>query len=245
MQTASYTVNSGGGIALWRGIPAQITISGIEDVSSNWLFFVDNNFADGVILSGSVAADGENLVITLDEMNTIELKNAINGKPLLDKCRATLTDGVSRVYIIPLVIRNRAIEGTPTPVAEYYTKAQIDALVTVSASGQTITASGVSIAPAQDAVYRHTLAANDTITIDTTGLASTVQVTFEVQLVQPATAVTFSLPAGVLWADGDSFASGNTAPILDTANTLYCLVFRWDGANLLGSLAYSKAIAGE
>ena len=129
MQTANYTVNSGGEVALWRGIPAEITVSGIADVSGNWLFLVDNNFADGVVLSGTVAASGETLVVTIAEMNTVELKNAINGKPLLDKCRATLTDGVSRVYLIPLVIRNRAVEGTPTPVAEFYTKAQVDALI--------------------------------------------------------------------------------------------------------------------
>lgn len=276
MQTASYTVNSGGGIALWRGIPAQITISGIEDVSGDWLFLVDNDNADGVILSGTVAADGETLVVTLENMNTVELAEAIQGRSLL-QCRATLTDGTSRVYIVPLTIRNRAVEGTPTPVAEYYTKAQVDALIAglepggtddyaeldnkpainghtlignksaedlglLSAAGQTITASGATITPAHDGVYRHTLAANDAITIDTTGLSSSVQVTFELHLVQPATAVTFTLPAGVLWADGDAFAAGNSAPDLSAASTLYCLVFRWDGENLLGNLAYSKAV---
>jgi len=244
-----------------------------------------------VVLSGTVAADGETLVVTLENMNTVELAEAIQGRSLL-QCRATLTDGASRVYIIPLTVRNRAIEGTPTPVAEYYTKAQVNALIAglepvqsnwnetdtaskayilnkpvipsvpvqsvnsktgdvvlnaedvgaLPASGQTITASGAEITPAHDAVYRHTLAANDEITIITTGFSSSVQVTFELHLVQPATAVTFTLPAGVLWADGDSFASGNAAPTLDTANTEYCLVFRWDGANLLGNLAYSKAV---
>ena len=273
MQKENFVVNSGSGVALWRGIPAQITISGVEDVSGDWLFLVDNDFSDGVVLTGTVAADGETLVVTLENMNTSELAAAIDGKPTL-QCRATLTDGASRVYIIPLTVRNRAIEGTPTPVAEYYTKAQIDAIIAgqieldyttvtnkpqingvtlsgnksaadlglLSAAGQTITASGAAITPAHDVVYRHTLAANDAITIDTTGLSSSVQVTFELHLVQPATAVTFTLPAGVLWADGDSFASGNAAPTLDTANTLYCLVFRWDGANLLGNLAYGREV---
>ena len=356
MQTASYTVNSGGGVALWRGIPAQITISGIEDVSGDWLFLVDNDFSDGVILSGTVAADGGDLVVTLSEMNTVELAAAIQGRGLL-QCRATLTDGASRVYIIPFTVRNRAVSGMPTPVAEYYTKAQIDELIsgisgssdyselsnkpainghtltgdqtaadlglaipsqippaqvqsnwnetdqtskayiqnkpTIPAaqvqadwneadqtskayiqnkptipsvpvqsvngktgavnlnaadvgalplSGQTITASGAAIIPAHDGVYRHTLSENDEITINTAGMTAMVQVTFELHLVQPATAVTFTLPAGVWWADGDAFASGNSAPTLDTANTEYCLVFRWDGANLLGNLAYSKAV---
>jgi len=128
MQTAEFRVNSGDGVTLWRGIPAQITISGIEDVSSDWLFLVDNDNADGVILSGTVAADGETLVVTLENMNTVELAAAIQGRQTL-QCRATLTDGTSRVYILPLTVRNRAIEGTPTPVAEYYTKTQIDAMI--------------------------------------------------------------------------------------------------------------------
>ena len=273
MQTAEFRIGSGGGIALWRGIPAQISISGIEDLSGGWGFLVDNDLADGVVLSGTVAADGETLVVTLENMNTVELAEAIQGRSIL-QCRATLTDGTSRVYLIPLTVRNRAIEGTPTPVAEYYTKAQIDAIISgqidldytsvtnkpqingvtlagnksaadlglLSAAGQTITASGVSITPAHEGVYRHTLAANDEITIDTAGLAATVQVTFEVHLIQPATAVTFTLPAGVLWADGDAFASGNAAPTMNTANTEYCLVFRWDGASLLGNLAYSREV---
>ena len=274
MQKENFVVNSGSGVALWRGIPAQITISGIEDMVGDWLFLVDNDNTDGVILSGAVAADGETLVITLAEMNTVELAAAIDGRSVL-QCRATLTDGTSRVYIVPLTIRNRAVSGTPTPAAEYYTKAQVDAMISgqidldyasvtntpqingvalagnksaedlglLSSAGQAIIASGVSIIPAQDGVYRHELAANDAITIDTTGLSSSVQVTFELHLVQPATAVTFTLPAGVIWANGDAFASGNAAPTMNTADTLYCLVFRWDGANLLGNLAYSKAVA--
>lgn len=332
MQTSDYNITAGGGVALWRGIPAQITISGLESTSGTWKFLVDNDNADGVILSGTVAASGETLVVTLAEMNTVELAAVINGKPNI-QCRATLTDGTSRVYLIPLTVRNRAIEGTPTPVAEYYTKAQIDAIIAaiptgttdydeldnkpaingvtltgdksaadlglatpadippaqvqadwnetdtaskayiqnkptiptvpvtsvnnktgavvldaddvgaLPASGQTITASGTAITPAHDGVYRHTLAASEEITISTAGFTSAVQVTFEIQFIQPATAVAFTLPAGVLWADGDSFAASNPAPDLSAASTLYCLVFRWDGVNLLGNLAYSKAVS--
>ena len=275
MQTAQFDIAHGGhDVQLWRGIPAEITILGVEDTSGDWIFLVDNDNSDGVILSGTVAASGNTLVVTLAEMNTVELKNAIQGRKKL-KFRATLTNGSSRVYTFTLYIRNRAVEGTPTPVSEYYTKSQIDAMISgqidldyatvtnkpqingvtlagnksaedlglLSSAGQAIIASGVSIIPAQDDVYRHELAANDAITIDTTGLSSSVQVTFELHLVQPATAVTFTLPAGVIWANGDAFASGNAAPTMNTADTLYCLVFRWDGANLLGNLAYSKAVA--
>ena len=96
MQKENFVVNSGGGVALWRGIPAQITIAGIEDVSGDWLFLVDNDYADGVILSGTVAASGETLVVTLENMNTVELAAAIDGKPT-PQCRATLTDGLSRL----------------------------------------------------------------------------------------------------------------------------------------------------
>ena len=117
MQTATYNITAGGTISLWRGIPVQITISGVEDVSGDWIFLVDNDYADGVILSGTVAADGENLVVTLENMNTVELTAAIQGRQTL-QCRATLTDGTSRVYIVPLTVRNRAVSGTSTPVAE-------------------------------------------------------------------------------------------------------------------------------
>ena len=134
MQTASYTVNSGGGVALWRGIPAQIEISGIANVSGDWLFLVDNDLADGVILSGTVAADGDNLVVTLAEMNTVELAEAITGKPVI-QCRATLTDSESRVYLIPLTVMNRSVSGTPMPIEEYYTKAQVNALIEAIPAG--------------------------------------------------------------------------------------------------------------
>ena len=118
--------------------------------------------------------------------------------------------------------------------------ADVDALPAVPA----ITAlTGTTVAPVHGAVYRHTLAASDAFAIPTTGLTASEQLTFELHLIQPATAVAFTLPAGVMWADGDAFASGNHAPEMSTANTEYCLVFRWDGANLLGNLAYSKVVA--
>ena len=158
MQTAEITVNSGSGAALWRGIPAQITIAGIEDVSGDWLFLVDNDNADGAILSGTVAAVGETLVVTLSEMNTVELAEVIQGRSLL-QCRATLTDGASRVYIIPLTIRNRAIEGSPTPVDEYYTKTQIDAMIAGLEPGGTDDYDELDNKPA---INGHTLNGNKT-----------------------------------------------------------------------------------
>ena len=243
MQTAEFRIGSGGGIALWRGIPAQITISGIEDVSGNWLFLGDNDFADGVILSGTVAAASETLVITLAEMNTVELADAIQGRQTL-QCRATLTDGTSRVYMIPLTIKNRAVDGTPTPVSEYYTKAQVDALIAgLEQQGDPIVEAGTAIAPKPCWVYRHTLAENDEITIGTSGLSSSVQFGFELALIQPATPVVeYALPDNVWWEKDGVFDPDNPEPAMSEGDTEYRLVFRWDGANLLGNLAYSKAV---
>ncbi len=272
MQTASYTANSGSGVALWRGIPAQITISGIEDVSGDWLFLVDNDYADGVILSGTVAANNGTLTVTLENMNTFELAAAIDGKPTL-QCRATLTDGTSRVYIVPLTIRNRAVSGTPTPVAEYYTKAQIDAIIAgqieldyttvtnkpqingvtlsgnksaadlglLSAEGMPVVTLGEAastITPREGIVYFRALQANDSFEFSTAGLTAAWQKTAELHLLQPATAVAFTLDsANLKWGDGVVFKSSNSAPLFNEANTFYIITVRWDGRELLANLA--------
>ena len=104
------------------------------------------------------------------------------------------------------------------------------------------TLTGTAVTPKHGAVYVHTLAASDAFTIDTTGLSATKQVTFELHLIQPSTAVSFSLPNTIIWGDGISFAGTNTAPAMNESDMLYCLVFRWDGSDLLGNLAYTKAI---
>ena len=105
------------------------------------------------------------------------------------------------------------------------------------------TLTGTAVTPKHGAVYVHTLAASDAITIDSTGLSATKQVTFELHLIQPSTAVSFTLPNTLIWADsfGD-FESSNTAPDMSTADMLYCIVIRWDGSDLLANLAYKKAM---
>ena len=105
------------------------------------------------------------------------------------------------------------------------------------------TLTGAAVTPKHGAVYVHTLAADDAFTIDSTGLSANKQVTFELHLVQPSTAVSFTLPNTLLWADsfGD-FASENPPPAMSTADTLYCIVIRWDGSDLLANLAYKKAV---
>ena len=112
-----------------------------------------------------------------------------------------------------------------------------------SGSGSDITPlTSTAITPQDGAVYHKTLAADDAFTISTTGLSATKQVTFELHLIQPSTAVSFTLPNTLIWANGDSFASANTAPDMSTADTEYCIVIRWDGSGLLANLAYTKAI---
>ena len=105
-----------------------------------------------------------------------------------------------------------------------------------------INLTGTAVTPAPDTIFRKTLADDDTFTISTTGLSADKQVTFELHLIQPSTAVTFTLPASLIWADGDSFASANTPPTMTTANKRYCIVIRWDGSDLLANLAYKKTI---
>ena len=245
MQTVEYIIEDPehpAPLLLWRAIPAQITFSGPEDFSGNWVFLVDSEWNGDVLLSGTAAAEGANLTVTLPDMNTAELASAIRGKELL-QCRATLTDGTSRVYLIPLTIRNRAVVGTPTPVSQYYTEAQIDELIAGLQSGaEIVPLTGTAIALAEGKVFRHTLSAGETFTFDTSGLTASRQVTGEVHLIQPSTAVSFTLPSGILWESDGSFAAGNDAPDFSTGSTLYALVFRWDGTSFLGNLAYTKAV---
>ncbi|MBE6373964.1 MAG: hypothetical protein E7055_18075 [Lentisphaerae bacterium] len=105
------------------------------------------------------------------------------------------------------------------------------------------TLTGTAITPQHGAIFRKTLAASDAFTIDTSGLNATKQVTFELHLIQPSTAVTFTLPNTLLWPDLDHFASGNQPPAMGEADTLYCIVIRWDGDDLLANLAYSKEVS--
>ena len=276
MQNITYTIDAGLPLSLWRGIPAQLTIKGIPETSGDWLFLIDTDWIDGVVLSGTVTAEGSDLIVTLSAMNTVELAHAIQGHEVI-AARATLTDQTSRVYLIPLTIRNRAIEGTPTPVEQYYTKPQIDALIagitaesigalpepetagtpgqvlTVTETGaawedlpaidwsKAVTASGAAITPEAGKVYAHTLAAGDVLSIDTSGLGAK-QADFELHLTQPATAVTFTFPAGIKWEADGVFSAENDAPDLSEGGRCYILTFRWTGSALLGNLAGAEVL---
>ena len=114
---------------------------------------------------------------------------------------------------------------------------------TVQAGDEIATLTGTAITPQHGAVFKKTLAASDAFTIDTSGLTASKQVTFELHLIQPSTAVTFTLPNTLLWPDLDYFSSGNPPPAMSDDDTLYCIVIRWDGADLIANLAYSKEVS--
>ena len=231
MQTKSYSVSSGNRIELWRGIPAEIEISGIENTSGDWLFLIDENWRDGSLLAGTVAASGEKLIVTLEEMNTVELSKAISSHDSL-LCRATLTDKTSRVYIIPVTILNRAVDGVPTPVSKYYTKSQIDALIAgitaesigaVSLDGLAIEelTSGVIPSPGKVYAFAPTEAAEMTFPEPVEGMTNA----FRLRITMPTPAVAVTWPAGLVWR----FA----IPVL-AAGTTTELGFAWTGENWEG-----------
>ena len=113
---------------------------------------------------------------------------------------------------------------------------------------QTVQLSSTSFTPQANKVYVHTLQQSDSITFDTSAFTSTRQVTFQLHLTQPSTAVTFSWPSGILWGDGKAFKSSNTPPDMSVGDVQYCVVIRWDGKRLLGNPAYqiqSDSLAGS
>ena len=98
-----------------------------------------------------------------------------------------------------------------------------------------------SIEPKNGVVYTYTPASSDAFSFVTP--TSGVVPTFELWLTQPSTAVTFSFTTTIWWDDGSgSYASTNSAPDMSTADTVYVLVFRYDGQVWLGNLAYSRSV---
>ena len=82
-------------------------------------------------------------------------------------------------------------------------------------------------------VVKHTLSENDVITFDTVSLDENLCITMELWLTMPETVVSFSVP-DVTWIE---------EPAFDTANTLYCVVIRWDGENVLANAGYSVEVS--
>lgn len=98
------------------------------------------------------------------------------------------------------------------------------------------------IAPADNKIYKHILSSNDSISILTGSFVSGYAVTFEVHLIQPSSAVSFTFSNSIQWIDSLNFNSSNSAPDFSESEKLYAIVFRWDGEDLLANLAYTKDI---
>lgn len=120
--------------------------------------------------------------------------------------------------------------------------ANLDVAGTLTTAGTEIVAATTTIVPQDNKVYQHTLADSEVLTIDTSALTSNHQVQFELHLTQPSSPVAFTLPSNIVWSAGTDFASGNPAPVINSGDTLYCIVLRWTGRRLLGSLAYTEYV---
>lgn len=145
-----------------------------------------------------------------------------------------------------LVITNGDLTFTPSGASEATTLSTVVGRITALESGtEILTPSTTTIAPQDNKVYQHMLADADVLTIDTSALISTAQVQFELHLIQPASPVTFTLPSNIVWSSVSDFAAGNPAPTMSTGDTLYCIVLRWTGRRLLGSLAYTEYMGAD
>ena len=96
--------------------------------------------------------------------------------------------------------------------------------------------------PINNIVYRYVLTDNDNITINKSNLSLTKQIIFELHLIQPVTAVNFTLPNDLIWYKNDKYDPNNPIPSMNEDNTLYCIIIKWDGISLLAKLDYSKIL---
>lgn len=117
--------------------------------------------------------------------------------------------------------------------------------VIVSAGQKINTLTSNSFTPIDNQVFKYTLSADTAFTIDTTDLTANNQINFELHLTQGATAYTPSFTNTIIWGDGDVFDSSNTMPTMTDTNTVYVLIFRWDGEDLLCNLAYTKKVVAQ
>lgn len=81
-------------------------------------------------------------------------------------------------------------------------------------------------------VVKHDIIADGTISFDTDGLPEDGCICMELWLSMSAEVVSFTI-SGVTWLE---------EPAFDAANTLYAVVIRWDGTQILGNIAYTKEI---
>lgn len=100
---------------------------------------------------------------------------------------------------------------------------------------QQITSGVSSIVPMVNHVYQASLSSGTSISINSSGLTSSMCVTQELWLDMPSSAVSFTLPA-FTWVDG-------AAPDFASASTRYAVTVRWNGTKFLANLAYTEALA--
>ena len=100
---------------------------------------------------------------------------------------------------------------------------------------QMISSGGSSIVPQVNHVYQVALSSGTSITVDSSGLASSMCMTSELWLDMPSPAVSFTLPS-FTWVDG-------AAPDFTSASTRYAITVRWNGTKFLANLAYTEALA--
>lgn len=194
--------------------------------------------------SGGESATGYIDVTSVDAGNTVTVLEmpvsvlAPSGKVYpIEKTSVTVSGGVITLDFTAFLAYENAASFSGTWRVYFAGGPQGDTAMLITSPAS------LAIAPEDNHVYRHTLAASDVITFDTTGLSASAQIAWELHLTQPATAVSFTLPAGILWPVGDVFDAGNTAPDMTTGGRTYVLVFRWDGSDILGNLAYVKEVS--
>lgn len=92
-----------------------------------------------------------------------------------------------------------------------------------------------SIVPLEHQVYQISISSGASVTVDSSGLNSSVCMTAELWLDMPSSAVSFTLPA-FTWIDGG-------APLFSSGSTRYAITIRWNGSKFLANLAYTEALA--
>lgn len=109
-----------------------------------------------------------------------------------------------------------------------------------------------SLVPSDSVAYHKVLEDGDEFIIDSSAFTVYDQVDFELHLVQPSTAVSFTLPSNMWWSIGETdemgkvypvFSPSVQPPVMGRGNSEYCIVARWDGSNFLCNLAYIKTLS--
>lgn len=219
--------------------PASVTVNRTGDVVS--LDFEIPRGADGTFTDTSFltfdSVSASNTVTLATACKPVSLRSGITGKFYpIEKGSVTLGDGAFTLDLTPYLVYDDAATFSGT-----WTVFMAAGLGGTQADGnEIITLTSTAITPAPNTVFRKTLAADDAFTIDTSGLTATRQMTFELHLIQPSTAVSFTLPASLVWAAGDEFNSTASPPAMSTGGKTYAIVIRWDGEDLLANLAYTK-----